>query len=71
MEWNKVERAIREKLTQEQNKKEWATRLVYVRHKPQHPNHVMVSPLGRHRERRLDLYVCIIKPNKRDGCFGS
>ena len=35
MEWNKVERAIREKLTQEQNKKEWASSVdLFLGHKP-------------------------------------
>ena len=37
----------RQKQTQEQNKKEWASSVgLYYKHKPQHPHHVKVSPRG-------------------------
>ena len=41
MEWNTVERAIRQEQTHEQNKKEWESSVgLCQRHKPQHPHHV-------------------------------
>ena len=46
MEWNTVERAIKTEISTDQNKKEWAKVGLCQKHKPKHPHHVQVSPVG-------------------------
>ena len=48
MKWIQFKGPQRQKQTQEQNKKEWASSVgLCLRLKPQHPHHVKVSPRGR------------------------
>ena len=46
--WNEIqlEELQRQKQTQKQNKKEWASSADVRKHKPQHPHHIKVSSQG-------------------------
>ena len=49
----------RQKQTQEQNKKEWASSVgLCQRHKPQHPHHTKVSPQGPIMKHSDNLKYC-------------
>ena len=53
--WKEIQLKVpqRQKQTQEQNKKEWASSInLCHRHKPQHPHHVKVGPWGQQKKKK-------------------